>query len=44
MEHWPNSKTENAAGIRTESPILSLTVQYVLTRATNHWDGPKCDL
>ena len=41
MEYRPNSNPENSAAIRAESPILPLTEHYVLSRATNVWDGPK---
>jgi hypothetical protein len=41
MEHRPNSESDTSTGIRAESPILSLTEHYVLTHATNQWDGPK---
>jgi len=41
MEYWPNSNPENSASIRGKSTILSLTEHYLLTRATNVWDGPK---
>jgi hypothetical protein len=41
MEHRPNSNPENSAVIRAESPILSLTERYILTRVTNLWDGSK---
>jgi len=38
--HRPNSKPDISADIsRTESPILLLTQHYVLTNATNDWDG-----
>jgi len=41
LQYRPNSNPENSAGIRAESPILSLMEHYMLTRAANLWDGPK---
>ena len=42
MEHRPNSKRDPSVDIsRVEWPILSLTENYVITRAINQLDGPK---
>jgi len=41
MLYLPNSNPENNAANRAESLILQLSEHYVLTRATNVWDGPK---
>jgi len=44
MEYQPNSNPEKSAGIRAESPILSLTDHYVLTRAINPVCTKICEL
>ena len=42
MEYRPNSKRDPSADIsKVESPILSLTEHYIITRTINQWVGPK---